>query len=949
MADRLGQQFGNYRLLSLLGQGSFAEVYLGQHVRFKQQAAIKVLHAHLSDQEAESFQHEAETIAQLAHPAIVRVFDFDVQDRVPFLVMDYAPTGSLRRHHPKGSLVPLAQIVSYMNQVAAALQYAHEQKFIHRDVKPENLLLGRQQEVLLSDFGLATLAHSSGSLSTQEAVGTLAYMAPEQIEGHPRPASDQYALGVVVYEWLCGARPFEGSATEVMVQQLTMPPPPLHEKVATIPLGIEQVVLRALAKDPKDRFASVHDFAEALEQASQLAPAHPRLPQEQPSPGSAAAPNYVTVTTPANQLATPTEATPSADLPVGALEPTVYPDSSAPHGLDTVQSGSRAEMPQWGQLVAPTAAVMSPPLEPSLPVRPRIRHPSGSTAVMLVGLAVLVIAGAILGSTRLLAHFGVLGSHSSPPVIQVGRGGTWTYAMPGDISSLIPNGAGDAASAEMDEALYLPLFYGDAQGVIHAGAATEVPTIQNGGVSADATTWTFHLRPHLVWSDGQPYDARDVDYSWRLWSNPKFAAGSTLGLNLISSAEVSANHLSITFHLTRHFAPFLADLWADGVFAPLPAHHFSAMAPDQILKSSDNLNPKVTSGPFMMAQSVLGDHYTVVRNPNYYRASQGLPYLDKVVFSAGNSWDPFLKQLQAGFFDATGLIHYIPNYTAIQRLKDYTLIYPPRQNGFEALYFNFHNTLLASHLEVRQAMALAVDQQTIIAKALNGLATPLCTDHPSAYHPGYDLNANCSVFNLAAANKLLDDNGWVRGADGVRAKDGERLEFEYSTALNQPWRVDIQTIIQHDFGQIGIKLDIQNYSYDTLFNSFLPQRKASPPTGAVAGRYDIAEFGNNLSYDPDDSGLFACNQVPPDGYNIDFYCNPALDKLFAQEQATSDPGVRQQLFEQIHQIYLTQFPFIVLYSPALFALVHKGTHNYLPGPFVDAYNMAEWWCDNGKC
>ncbi len=128
------------------------------------------------------------------------------------------------------------------------MQYAHEQKFIHRDVKPENMLLGRREEVLLSDFGIATIAHSSGSLSTKEAVGTLVYMAPEQIEGHPRAASDQYALGCVVYEWLCGARPFDGSPTEVMVQQLSMPPPPLHEKVTTVPLEVEQVVLRALAK-----------------------------------------------------------------------------------------------------------------------------------------------------------------------------------------------------------------------------------------------------------------------------------------------------------------------------------------------------------------------------------------------------------------------------------------------------------------------------------------------------------------------------------------------------------------------------------------------------------------------------------------------------------------------------------------------------------------------------
>ena len=117
MADRIGQQLGNYRLVSLLGQGGYAEVYLGQHLRFNQQAAIKVLHAHLTQAEAEHFQQEAETIATLAHPSIIRVLDFDVQESVPFLVIDYATGGSLRQRYPKGSLVPLPVIVSVVTIV----------------------------------------------------------------------------------------------------------------------------------------------------------------------------------------------------------------------------------------------------------------------------------------------------------------------------------------------------------------------------------------------------------------------------------------------------------------------------------------------------------------------------------------------------------------------------------------------------------------------------------------------------------------------------------------------------------------------------------------------------------------------------------------------------------------------------------------------------------------
>jgi peptide/nickel transport system substrate-binding protein len=496
----------------------------------------------------------------------------------------------------------------------------------------------------------------------------------------------------------------------------------------------------------------------------------------------------------------------------------------------------------------------------------------------------------------------------------------------------------------MMDALYLPLFSGDAQSVIHAAAATVVPTIGNGGVSADATTWTFHLRPGLVWSDGQPYDARDVDFTWRLWANPKFGASNTLGLNLISSAAVSADHLSITFHLSRPFAPFLADLWVDG-----------GMAPAQILKSAENLNPRVTSGPFLMAENVPGDHYTLVRNPRYYRAHEGLPYLDRLVFKIADLNLTVPQGLQAVAADTTGLIPDVTDFQALQGFKGYTLIYPPSQNGFEALWFNFHNSVLASHLEVRQAMAMAVDQQTIIAQALKGLGTPLCTDHPSAYHPGFEPGPPCPVFSLEAANQVLDDAGWVRGPDGVRTKDGQRLEFEYSTSISNPLgRAAVQSIIQRDFGQIGIKLDIQNYSAQTIFGSVLPQGKASPPTGALAGRYDIAEFASGLGYDPDDSLLFACDQFPSaannfTALNLDFYCNPALDKLFVQEQATADLGLRQQLFVQIHRIYLTQFPFIVLYGPTVYALVRKGTHNYLPGPFTDTYNIAQWWCDHGKC
>jgi serine/threonine protein kinase len=263
------EQLGNYRLMCLLGQGGFADVYLGEHIYLNTQAAIKVLQMHLGQQELEDFLNEARTVARLVHPHIVRVLEFGVENNTPFLVMDYAPNGTLRQRHPRGTRPPFNTIVRYVKQVAAALQYAHDKKLIHRDVKPENMLLGANDDILLSDFGIALVAQTSRSLQPEvlEAAGTLAYMAPEQLQGKPRPASDQYSLGIIVYEWISGERPFHGTFTEVASQHMFIPPAPLHENVPAIPPAVEQVVMTALAKDPHQRFASMQLFADALEQA----------------------------------------------------------------------------------------------------------------------------------------------------------------------------------------------------------------------------------------------------------------------------------------------------------------------------------------------------------------------------------------------------------------------------------------------------------------------------------------------------------------------------------------------------------------------------------------------------------------------------------------------------------------------------------------------------------
>jgi len=528
-------------------------------------------------------------------------------------------------------------------------------------------------------------------------------------------------------------------------------------------------------------------------------------------------------------------------------------------------------------------------------------------------------------------------TNTSTPV----KGGTWIDDLYEEPNSLIPNASSETFADMVNTTIWAPLFLGDSNGLIVPGLATQIPTLQNGGISADLKTWKITLRPNLKWSDGQALDARDVDFTWKLWMDPKFTAASTVGYNLITGTDLSADNLTITFHLKQAFAPFVS-LWTDGSNAPVPAHIFSGIAPDKLLTSSQNLDPTVTSGPFTLTESKQGTDYTVSRNPNYYRSAEGLPYLDKIVFRIVTDQNTILKDLQAGTTNSSWFLD-VTKTSAYQQLSNYKLSFNPHASNFEALYFNFKNKILGSNPDVRKAIAMAIDHQALITTARRGQAVPLCTDHGQAFVPGYQADAACPTFDPAGAAALLKGDGWVAGKDGVLAKNGQRLEFQYSTTANNYWRADDELILQANFKAIGIQIDITNYPASTFFGPFL--------TGGVAGKYDIAEFENAFVYDADDSSLLACNQIPPAGFNITFYCNPTLDKLFAQEEATADPAARQQIFNQEHAIYLTDYPFITLYSPTDIAMHKLVGHNYNPGPMgaSETVGSMNWWCDGGKC
>lgn len=277
MSSLIGQTLGKYKILAEIGRGGMACVYKAHQSSLNRFVAIKVLHYHLleGEQFLERFQREARAAASLRHSNIVQVFDFDVQDDIYYMVMEYIDGMTLKdflsRYSQSGHFLTLDLAMGIFNQVASALDYAQSYGMLHRDIKPTNILIDHSGNAYLSDFGIARMVNEKQITITGALIGTPEYMSPEQALGQTlTPASDIYSLAVTLFEILTCNVPFSApTPMSVMQKHINQPPPPLSHYRPDLPESIEPVLLKAMAKNPQDRYQQVADFHRAVQTACQ--------------------------------------------------------------------------------------------------------------------------------------------------------------------------------------------------------------------------------------------------------------------------------------------------------------------------------------------------------------------------------------------------------------------------------------------------------------------------------------------------------------------------------------------------------------------------------------------------------------------------------------------------------------------------------------------------------
>jgi peptide/nickel transport system substrate-binding protein len=539
-------------------------------------------------------------------------------------------------------------------------------------------------------------------------------------------------------------------------------------------------------------------------------------------------------------------------------------------------------------------------------------------------LAVALLAGAVALSAC---------SKASQTGGEGGRANSWTiphtlrYANAEDINSLNTLLSQQVTVNYMSQMTAAWLTRWNAHNLPYPELSTEVPTKANGGISKDGLTITFHLRKGLKWSDGSPLNADDVVFTYHVVMNPANNITSRIGWDLITKVDEPDKYM-VTFHLKKPYSPFIVTFFSSTGGNP-------SILPKHLLAQYSNINNvpfnalPVGAGPFKYKEWDRAQKVVMVPNPYYFR---GQPKLKEVDFDIIPNRDTILTTLQAHELDMWTNVGG-SYYDRVTNLDGYGVI---RNDGYlwGHVAFNLSHPVVSDPV-IRHAIELATDRVTLNRKFQHGIQSLQEGPAPKSA-PYYDPNLPFVGFNIARANAMLDAAGWKRGPDGIRAKNGVKLNLLFVTSTGTP-NVDNEIeFLRSTWQQIGVGIEVRRYPSQLLFAPY--------GDGGILlrGKWDAVLF--QWSDDPigDFSFVFACNQIPPLGQNDTHWCNPtanaAMERVFSDydqaQRDTDDRVVFEQFAKDLPDIVLWGVQSIYVYNKDL-----KGFHPNGVSPFDDMMNV----------
>jgi peptide/nickel transport system substrate-binding protein len=519
-----------------------------------------------------------------------------------------------------------------------------------------------------------------------------------------------------------------------------------------------------------------------------------------------------------------------------------------------------------------------------------------------------------VGSTTIERH-----SWSIPGVMRV--------AVQSPPTNLQPILSANTTDVMIDRLAFDPLITVSADGkkLIPILAAT-VPTLENGGISKDGLTITYKLRHNVKWHDGAPFTSADVKFSWQALMNPANNVSSRSGYNLVRSIDTPDPYTAI-FHLTQKFAPAVTTFFSesDTPFFIVPKHLLGSLP--NINNAPENVNP-VGTGPFKFKKYVRADRIEFVRNDDYF---MGKPKLKEVVVRIIPDENTSLNELRSHeidwIFEASpqlyGQLKMLPNVK--------TLLV--QQNQYLGLLMNLRNPIL-SDVQVRRAIAYAIDKQTLVNNVTFGSALVADDEHPPfmwAYVGG-----KTYPYDPAKAKALLAADGWTPGPGGILRKDGKRLSLVLSTNTSNVTRRTAVVQIQSYLKAIGIDASVKSYLGVQMF--------APLGLGGIlaSGKFDLNVSGWIAGLDPDDSVLYMCRSFPPNGNNYSHICSQQLDAAENVALTHYDIPTRKKAYAAVQQILFEQMPDDYLWWPRQLQPISVDFKGFDPNPVNEAWNCWEW-------